>query len=63
MVCWPLFADQQISSRFVGAVWKTGLDMKDVCERGVVDRTVRETAESAAVSGGSGAAGEARRSC
>ncbi|KAF0906624.1 hypothetical protein E2562_012207 [Oryza meyeriana var. granulata] len=27
MVCWPFFVDQQINSRFVGAVWRTGLDM------------------------------------
>jgi hypothetical protein len=49
MVWWPFFADQQINSRFVGAVWKTGLDMKDVCERGVVGRTVREAVESAEI--------------
>ncbi|XP_037461726.1 myricetin 3-O-rhamnoside 1,2-glucosyltransferase UGT709G2-like [Triticum dicoccoides] len=41
MVCWPFFADQQTNSRFVDAVWKTGLDMKDVCDRGVVEKTVR----------------------
>jgi hypothetical protein len=46
MVCWPFFADQQINSRFVGAVWGNGLDMKDVCERDVVERTVREAMES-----------------
>ncbi|CAL5062734.1 unnamed protein product [Urochloa decumbens] len=46
MVCWPFFADQQINSRFVGAVWRNGLDMKDVCERGVVEKTVREAMES-----------------
>uniref|UniRef100_A0A8I6YHV1 Glycosyltransferase n=1 Tax=Hordeum vulgare subsp. vulgare TaxID=112509 RepID=A0A8I6YHV1_HORVV len=46
MVCWPFFVDQQTNSRFVGAVWKTGLDMKDVCERGVVERTVREVMAS-----------------
>ncbi|TKW34795.1 hypothetical protein SEVIR_2G329300v4 [Setaria viridis] len=46
MVCWPFFADQHINSRFVGAVWRNGLDMKDVCERGVVERTVREAMES-----------------
>ncbi|CAN6205406.1 unnamed protein product [Urochloa humidicola] len=49
MVCWPFFADQQINSRFVGAVWRNGLDMKDVCERGVVERTVREAMESAEI--------------
>ncbi|CAN6168120.1 unnamed protein product [Urochloa humidicola] len=46
MVCWPFFADQQINSRFVGAVWRNGLDMKDVCERDVVEGTVREAMES-----------------
>lgn len=45
-VCWPYFADQQTVSRFVGAVWKTGLDMKDVCDRAVVERMVREAMES-----------------
>ncbi|KAM3279977.1 hypothetical protein ACQJBY_047018 [Aegilops geniculata] len=45
-VCWPFFADQQTNSRFVGAVWKTGLDMKDVCQRAVVERMVREAMES-----------------
>nr|CAB3454331.1 unnamed protein product [Digitaria exilis] len=46
MVCWPFFADQQINSRFVGAVWRNGLDMKDVCDRTVVEKTVREAMES-----------------
>ncbi|KAG2645401.1 hypothetical protein PVAP13_2KG422096 [Panicum virgatum] len=47
MVCWPFFVDQQINSRFVGAVWKNGLDMKDVCERDGVEGTVRVAMESA----------------
>ncbi|CAN6168126.1 unnamed protein product [Urochloa humidicola] len=46
MVCWPFFGDQQINSRLVGAVWGNGLDMKDVCERDVVERMVREAMES-----------------
>ncbi|KAL6896746.1 hypothetical protein ACP4OV_007318 [Aristida adscensionis] len=46
MVCWPFFGDQQINSRLVGAVWGTGLDMKDVCDRAVVERMVREAMES-----------------
>ncbi|CAL5083009.1 unnamed protein product [Urochloa decumbens] len=46
MVCWPFFGDQQINSRFMGAVWRNGLDMKDVCERGVVEGMVREAMES-----------------
>ncbi|KAM0861157.1 hypothetical protein ACQ4PT_046081 [Festuca glaucescens] len=46
LVCWPFFADQQINSRFVGTVWGNGLDMKDVCERAVVEGMVREAMES-----------------
>ncbi|EAZ39839.1 hypothetical protein OsJ_24280 [Oryza sativa Japonica Group] len=46
MVCWPFFTDQQINSRFVGGVWRTGLDMKDVCDAAVVARMVREAMES-----------------
>ncbi|XP_040255682.3 myricetin 3-O-rhamnoside 1,2-glucosyltransferase UGT709G2-like [Aegilops tauschii subsp. strangulata] len=42
MVCWPFFLDQQMNSRLVGAVWRTGLDMKDVCDRAVVEKMVRE---------------------
>uniref|UniRef100_K4A0T5 Glycosyltransferase n=1 Tax=Setaria italica TaxID=4555 RepID=K4A0T5_SETIT len=45
-VCRPISSDQQTNSRFVGAVWRTGLDMKDVCDRAVVERTVREAMES-----------------
>ncbi|XP_052168644.1 myricetin 3-O-rhamnoside 1,2-glucosyltransferase UGT709G2-like [Oryza glaberrima] len=46
VVCWPFFADQPVVSRFVAAIWKTGLDMKDVCDRAVVERMVREAMES-----------------
>uniref|UniRef100_J3MKY8 Uncharacterized protein n=1 Tax=Oryza brachyantha TaxID=4533 RepID=J3MKY8_ORYBR len=37
---------EQTNSRFVGGVWRTGLDMKDVCDRAVVERMVREAMES-----------------
>ncbi|KAF8008940.1 hypothetical protein BT93_J0055 [Corymbia citriodora subsp. variegata] len=40
MVCWPFFADQQVNSRLVSHAWKVGLDMKDVCDREVVERMV-----------------------
>ncbi|KAL6640961.1 hypothetical protein ACP70R_019142 [Stipagrostis hirtigluma subsp. patula] len=46
MVCWPFFGDQQVNSRFVAAVWGVGLDMKDACDRAVVERAVREAMES-----------------
>ncbi|CAI9772960.1 unnamed protein product [Fraxinus pennsylvanica] len=46
MICWPYFVDQQVNSRFVGEVWKLGLDMKDTCDRVIVERMVRELMES-----------------
>ncbi|KAL3645291.1 hypothetical protein CASFOL_010471 [Castilleja foliolosa] len=42
MICWACSVDQQVNSRFVGAVWKIGLDMKDTCDRGVVEKMIRE---------------------
>ncbi|XVE52580.1 hypothetical protein DITRI_Ditri02bG0133000 [Diplodiscus trichospermus] len=42
MICWPYFADQQINSRFVSEVWKIGLDMKDVCDKQVVEKMVND---------------------
>ncbi|KAM7494837.1 hypothetical protein LguiB_029446 [Lonicera macranthoides] len=31
-----------INSRFVSEVWKLGLDMKDVCDRAVIEKAVRD---------------------
>lgn len=45
MLCWPFFADQQINSRFVSAVWGIGLDMKDLCGRSIVEKMVGEVME------------------
>ncbi|CAI9091598.1 OLC1v1026670C1 [Oldenlandia corymbosa var. corymbosa] len=42
MICWPYFADQQTNSRFVGEVWKIGLDMKDTCDKVIVEKMIRE---------------------
>ncbi|KAJ4822345.1 hypothetical protein Tsubulata_029768, partial [Turnera subulata] len=42
MICWPFFADQQRNSRFVSEVWKLGLDMKDVCDRKIVEKMVND---------------------
>lgn len=42
MICWPYFADQTINSRFVSEVWKLGLDMKDTCDRAVIEKVVRD---------------------
>uniref|UniRef100_A0A7N2MG25 Glycosyltransferase n=1 Tax=Quercus lobata TaxID=97700 RepID=A0A7N2MG25_QUELO len=40
MICWPYVADQQTNSRFVSEVWKLGMDMKDVCDRVMVEKMV-----------------------
>ena len=45
MICCPYFADQQINSRYVGEVWKLGLDMKDTCDRDIVEMMVRDLME------------------
>ncbi|KAL8539134.1 hypothetical protein ACS0TY_000937 [Phlomoides rotata] len=46
MICWPYFVDQQVNSRYVGEVWKLGLDMKDICDRVTVEKMIREVMES-----------------
>ncbi|KAL1535568.1 7-deoxyloganetic acid glucosyltransferase [Salvia divinorum] len=45
MVCWPHFGDQQVNSRFVDDVWGIGRDMKDCCDRVVVEKMVRDVME------------------
>ncbi|MQM21596.1 hypothetical protein Taro_054639 [Colocasia esculenta] len=42
MVCWPFVSDQLITSRFVSEVWRIGVDIKDTCDRAVVEKAVRE---------------------
>ncbi|KAJ4830806.1 hypothetical protein Tsubulata_036993, partial [Turnera subulata] len=42
MICWPFFADQQMNSRFISEVWKLRLDMKDVCDRKIVEEMVND---------------------
>ncbi|KAH7840989.1 hypothetical protein Vadar_024239 [Vaccinium darrowii] len=42
IICWPYFVDQTINSRFVSEVWKIGLDMKDTCDRVVIEQMVRD---------------------
>ncbi|KAD2805149.1 hypothetical protein E3N88_38526 [Mikania micrantha] len=46
MVCWPYFVDQLVNSRFVGEVWKMGVDMKDTCDRLIVEKAVRDIMDS-----------------
>ncbi|CAL5363726.1 unnamed protein product [Camellia sinensis] len=45
MICWPCIADQQMNSRYVGEVWKLGMDMKDTCDRIVVEKMIRDLME------------------
>nr|GMC95975.1 7-deoxyloganetic acid glucosyltransferase-like [Ipomoea batatas] len=45
MICWPYFVDQHVNSRFVGEVWKVGLDMKDLYDRGSIERMIRDLME------------------
>ncbi|XP_057788999.1 7-deoxyloganetic acid glucosyl transferase-like [Salvia miltiorrhiza] len=42
MLCWPYFADQTTNSRFVSEVWGIGLDIKDTCDRLLIERMVKE---------------------
>ncbi|KAH6777618.1 hypothetical protein C2S51_008930 [Perilla frutescens var. frutescens] len=45
MICWPYYSDQMVNSRFVSEVWKNGLDIKDSCDRLIVEEAVREVME------------------
>ncbi|KAG6395339.1 hypothetical protein SASPL_145982 [Salvia splendens] len=45
MICWPYFLDQQVNSRLVEEEWKLGFDMKDTCDRSVIEKTVRNLME------------------
>lgn len=45
MICWPYGVDQQVNSRYVGEVWKLGVDMKDICDRVVIEKMVKEVME------------------
>lgn len=45
MICWPFFLDQQVNSRLVEGEWKLGLDMKDACDRSIIEKTVRDLME------------------
>ncbi|KAF5770997.1 putative 7-deoxyloganetic acid glucosyltransferase [Helianthus annuus] len=42
VICWPYYGDQQVNSRLVGEVWKLGFDMKDVCDRAVVETIIKD---------------------
>ncbi|OWM66201.1 hypothetical protein CDL15_Pgr013418 [Punica granatum] len=42
MLCWPYFADQHPNSRFVSEFLGVGLDMKDMCDRTIVERMIND---------------------
>ena len=42
MICWPYFVNQKVNSRYVNKVWKLGLDMKDVCDRVIIEKMVND---------------------
>lgn len=42
MVCWPYFVDQHVNSRFVSEVWKIGIDIKDTCDRVVIEKMIKD---------------------
>ncbi|KAL2941371.1 7-deoxyloganetic acid glucosyltransferase [Bienertia sinuspersici] len=42
MLCWSFLADQQINSRYVSEVWRIGLDMKDTCDRMIVEKMTND---------------------
>ncbi|XP_074264519.1 7-deoxyloganetic acid glucosyltransferase-like [Silene latifolia] len=45
MICWPKGIDQLVISRFVEEDWKIGIDMKDKCDRVVIEGMVRDLME------------------
>ncbi|XP_059274730.1 7-deoxyloganetic acid glucosyltransferase-like [Lycium ferocissimum] len=42
MICWAVYVDQRVTSRFVGEVWKIGVDMKDICDRYIIEKVVKD---------------------
>ncbi|GJT77238.1 7-deoxyloganetic acid glucosyltransferase-like protein [Tanacetum coccineum] len=42
MICWPLYVDQQVNSRFVSEVWKIGLDIKDTSDKVIIEKAVND---------------------
>ncbi|KAK3226258.1 hypothetical protein Dsin_006120 [Dipteronia sinensis] len=46
MIFWPHIADQPVNRRCVSKVWKIGFDMKDTCDRSMVEKLVRDLMDS-----------------
>ncbi|GLT65373.1 hypothetical protein SLA2020_378110 [Shorea laevis] len=45
MLCWSQLGDQQINRRLVSEVWRIGLDMKDTCDRSMVEKMIKTLME------------------
>ena len=41
MLCRPYFGDQGLSAKYVCSVWKVGLELEGVLERGKIERAIR----------------------
>lgn len=41
MICRPHFGDQLVNARYLTCVWKVGLEMENVLDRGSIERTIR----------------------
>ncbi|KAF3956640.1 hypothetical protein CMV_018252 [Castanea mollissima] len=42
MLCRPYFGDQGLSAKYVCSVWKVGLELEGVLERGKIERAIRK---------------------
>ncbi|KAL3518125.1 hypothetical protein ACH5RR_020714 [Cinchona calisaya] len=41
MICRPYFGDQPVNTRYLTSVWKVGLEMESVLDRGSIERTIK----------------------
>ena len=42
MICWPVFGDHQLNSRWASERWRNiGLDMKDMCDRSTIEMMIK----------------------
>ncbi|MBA0818189.1 hypothetical protein Gohar_021141 [Gossypium harknessii] len=41
MICKPCFGDQRVNARHVSHVWRIGIQLENMCERGEVERAIK----------------------
>ncbi|MBA0578736.1 UDP-glycosyltransferase 76E2 [Gossypium raimondii] len=41
MICKPCFGDQRVNARHVSQVWRIGIQLENMCERGEVERAIK----------------------